>query len=158
MINLLLRINTVQNDVDNEGECCLGGKKILYALYGLAPLFKGLKYPFDRTPLRFIQKMEAFNMLLAQIFVAFHRQNNVTFQISNALNILICCLVLHLKKSLKASNWNNARKSYIFHLSAKSLTTDKSSVSLNLLLSVIFQSRHEQKQWVNLTQCLSCEQ
>jgi len=73
----------------------------LYALYGLTPLFKGLKYPFDRTPFRFIQKMESFNMFLAQIFAALHRPNNVICQICYALNILIFCPVLHLKKKFK---------------------------------------------------------
>ena len=102
MFHLLLRINTVLTNVHNEGECCLGGKKeVLCVLYGLAPLFKRLIYPCDRTPFRFIKKMESFNMFLAQISAALHRQNNVICQLCHTLNILIYCSVLHFKKKKK---------------------------------------------------------
>lgn len=80
IFHLLLRTNTVLTDVHNEGECCLGSKKRFYmALYGLASLLKGLKNPCDKTPFRFIQKMESFNMFLTQVSAALHRQNNDTY-------------------------------------------------------------------------------
>lgn len=42
----------------------------------------------------------------------------------------------------------------LVHLFSHSLVTAKQSVYIKLLLSVSFQSIHEQKQWVNLTLCL----